>query len=116
MLQNVISRFDERTLLIIFGVVTAIVGRAAFFPFPGVDNPAVCVDVPDNCTIPLNPPEFWTNLPRGTDSPDYPQCFYSEESFESLRSHSSNGRFVGLDSFLIMEIKHNIQKCNFQRY
>ena len=71
----IFCRFDERILLILFGVVTAIVGRAAFFPFPNVDNPAVCVGVPNNCTITANQTLNWSpathmsNLPSGTDTP-----------------------------------------------
>ena len=37
-------RFDERTLLLYFGVVSCIIGRIAFFPIPGNDNEHICND------------------------------------------------------------------------
>ena len=80
------ARFDERVLLISFGVVTAIVGRAAFFPFPGVDNPAVCVGVPNNCTIKLD--EVWGGQPILSD--DLPIC----EVISSPLEHQNHGKFV----------------------
>ena len=73
-------------------MVTAIVGRAAFFPFPGVDNPAVCVGVPNNCTITSIP----TGLPPGLETvgDDLPTCKWPNGSdpFE----HQNHGRFVSL--------------------
>ena len=84
-------RFDERVLLISLGVVTAIVGRAAFFPFPGVDNPAVCVGVPNNCTIKLD--QVWGGQPILSD--DLPKCKLIEEiKFSNPYEHQNHGKFV----------------------
>ena len=86
-------RFDERVLLILFGVVTAIVGRAAFFPFPGVDNPAVCVGVPNNCTIELD--KVWGGQPILSDN--LPQCIPIEETkFSNPYEHQNHGKFVSV--------------------
>lgn len=97
-----ISRFDERILLISFGVVTAIVGRAAFFPFPGVDNPAVCVGVPNNCTIHLEKMHLdnvWGHndgLKIYSDDPKLPECKTFEEQmlYSNPYEHQNHGKFV----------------------
>ena len=97
-----ILRFDERILLISFGVVTAIVGRAAFFPFPGVDNPAVCVGVPNNCTIHLEKMHLdnvWGHndgLKIYSDDPKLPECKTFEEQmlYSNPYEHQNHGKFV----------------------
>ena len=87
--------------MISFGVVTAIVGRAAFFPFPGVDNPAVCVGVENNCTIaeiPTFPPDVFGELT--TPGEEWPNCKWPNGSDPLyLYEHQNHGRFVSL-SFL----------------
>jgi len=89
-------RFDERVLLISLGVVTAIVGRAAFFPFPGVDNPAVCVGVKNNCTIELD--KVWGGQAILTD--DLPKCKLKEETkFSNPYEHQNHGKFKNFRSY-----------------
>ena len=93
-----IYRFDERMLLIIFGVITAIVGRAAFLPFPGVENPAICYGVPNNCTIDLNVIDPSTDCQQSFShiqrlfEDDPPMCHWDGNN--SPLAHNKNGRFV----------------------
>lgn len=83
-------------MLIIFGVITAIVGRAAFLPFPGVDNPAVCYNVPDVCTItdnndPSQCDQAFSYIARGFGEAD-PECVLPNNTNSLM--HNKNGRFV----------------------
>ena len=99
-------RFDERVLLISLGVVTAIVGRAAFFPFPGVDNPAVCVGVKNNCTIELD--KVWGGQAILTD--DLPKCKLIEETkFSNPYEHQNHGKFVSFTLSNIILFLHTYE-------
>ena len=100
--MNLYHRFDERILLIIFGVVTAIVGRAAFFPFPGVDNPAVCVGVEDKCIIQKDTwiTNYWSSDPSLTNLTmvvdELPECSLPDQLVTDIRMRNKHGRFVSL--------------------
>merc|ERR1712150_278464 len=107
-------RFDERILLISFGVVTAIVGRAAFFPFPGVDSPAVCVGVENNCTIteiPTFPPDVFGDLT--TPGEEYPDCKWPNGSNPfDVYERQNHGRFKNFRSYAPLgEIAETVE-CN----
>ena len=81
-------------------MVTAIVGRAAFLPFPGVENPAVGFGVKNTCTITELPTISPTALGDTTISP-FPDCKWRNESDPlSLYDDQNQRRFVNLKCFI----------------
>ena len=84
--------------------MTAIVGRAAFFPFPGVDNPAVCVGEEDKCVIQKDNQwitNYWSSDPSLTNLTivvdELPECSFPDQMVTDIRMRNKNGRFVSLN-------------------
>ena len=95
-----LNRFDERILLLYFGVLSSIIGRAAFFPFPGNDNEHVCMpNVTTTAgTLNINGSHHWVHSPslqaNGTADFDRDPTM----KFSSYHSLESQDRFVNITS------------------